>query len=246
LHSQKKKEDVGASTLDPQDIVDSTKGYVGPIIEYFKTANADDISRFRNRGSSRAGVDQNCMQMMAIINTAKGKDFAPREVQEWTESQDAQGTKRAGELIDEVNKIIRQDIIDTLTAKFGSGEKGWWMKGVPPKVRTECDEEYNKQDSPDLDRWGYLYLVNYAEIVTYQDNWELFREYYDFYSSGKKADRMRWLVKLNRARNITHHTAEKGPLPRDQIAFVQRVHALLKEHIEQHKKLDPKKSYLSD
>ena len=33
-----------------------------------------------------------------------------------------------------------KDVVDTLTAKFGPGEKGWWMKGVPPKVRIECDE----------------------------------------------------------------------------------------------------------
>jgi hypothetical protein len=63
--------------------------------------------------------------------------------------------------------------------------------------------------------------------------------------SGKKGDRMRWLVKLNKARHITHHT-EKGPLPRDQIEFVPLVHTLVKEHIELRHKLDPKKSYLSD
>jgi hypothetical protein len=56
---------------------------------------------------------------------------------------------------------------------------------------------------------------------------------------------MRWLVKLNKARHITHHT-EKGPLPRDQIEFVPLVHTLVKEHIELRHKLDPKKSYLSD
>lgn len=242
-----KKKDVSASTMDPQDIVDHIKGYVDPVIEYFKTANADDIGRFRSRGSSRAGVDQNCMHMMAIINASKKHEFAPREVREWIEGQDAEGTKRAGELINEINKIIRQDIIDTLTEKFGPGEKGWWMKGVPPKVRMECDKRYNEADDVDQDRWNFLYLVNYAEILTYEHNWDdLFKEHYDFHGSGKKADRMRWLVRLNKARQITHHTAEKGPLPRDQIEFVQRVHTLVMEHIEQHKKLDPKKFYLSE
>ena len=57
--------------MDPRDVVDHIKGYVDPVIEYFKTANADDIGPFRNRGSSRAGVDQNCMQMMAIIDAVK-------------------------------------------------------------------------------------------------------------------------------------------------------------------------------
>jgi DGQHR domain-containing protein len=239
-----RKDDVSASTLDPEDIIGRINGYVEPVIKYFKAASSDDIVRFRNRGSSLASVDQNCMQMMAIINSVKGNDFAPSEVQDWVQSQDAQGTKQAGEMIDEINRILFRDVVDTLTAKYGPGEKGWWMKGVPPKIRIECDTRFN-ESSAEHERWQFLFLVNYAEIVTYGENWDLFREYYDFYGSGKKADRMRWLVRLNKARNITHHT-EKGPLPREQIEFVRQVHALVKEHIEQHQKLDPKKPCLSD
>jgi len=184
------------------------------------------------------------MQMMAIINSAKGDAFAPPEVKEWVESQDAQGTKQAGEMIDDINRILFKDVRETLEAKFGEGEKGWWIKGVPPKVRIECDTLFNEA-SGQHERWQYLHLVNYSEIVTYNENWDLFKEYYDFLGSGKKSDRMRWLVRLNRARQITHH-AEKGPLPREQIEYVRRVHALVKEYIEQRIKLDPKKPVLAD
>ena len=111
-----------------------------PVIEYFKHASVDDIARFRNRGSSLASVDQNCMQMMAIINSVKGSDFAPAEVKEWIESQDAQGTKQSREMIDEINGILFKDVRERLETKFGEDEKGWWMKGVPPKVRIECDQ----------------------------------------------------------------------------------------------------------
>ena len=69
-----------------------------------------------------------------------------------------------------------------------AGEKGWWMKGVPPKVRIECDKRYNETDDVEHDRWQFLYLVNYADIVTYENNWDQFKEYYDFHGSGKKAD----------------------------------------------------------
>ena len=47
-----RKDEVNASTLEPEDIVDRIKGYVEPVIEYFKTADQNDIARFRNRGSS--------------------------------------------------------------------------------------------------------------------------------------------------------------------------------------------------
>jgi DNA sulfur modification protein DndB len=220
------------------------KPYVDPVIEFFKTVNANDIARFRNRGSSLQSVDQNCMQMMAIIHAAKGDAFDSVEVREWVESQDAEGTKQAREMIDEINRILFRDVVDTLKAKFGAGEKEWWMKGVPPKVRMDCDKQFN-ESSAEHERWQYLYLISYVEIVLYSDNWELFKEYYDFYGKAKKADRVRWIVKVNRARQITHH-AEKGPLSRDQVEFVRRVHTLVREHIEHRTKVVSGHVYLQD
>jgi hypothetical protein len=180
---------------------------------------------------------------MAIIHSAKN-DFDSVEVREWVQSQDAQGTKQAGDMITEINGILFRDVVDTLKRQFGDGEKEWWMKGVPPKVRIECDKQFNESFA-DHERWQFLYLINYVEIVTYGENWDLFKDYYNFYIGGKKTERLRWIVRLNKARQITHH-AEKGPLPRDQIEYVRRVHALVKKHIEQREKLDPKVSYLSD
>jgi DNA sulfur modification protein DndB len=91
-----REQEVSASTLDSEDIVDGIKGYVDPVIEYFKTADASDIARFRNRGSSLASVDQNCMQMMAIIHSAKGNGFNSVEVREWVESQTRRAPSKQG------------------------------------------------------------------------------------------------------------------------------------------------------
>jgi DNA sulfur modification protein DndB len=240
-----RKQDVRASMLDPDDIVDRVKVYIDPVIEFFKTANANDIAKFRNRGSSLHSVDQNCMQMMAIIHSARGDEFDLVEVRDWVQSQDAEGTKQAREMIDEINRILFKDMVETLKAKFGGLEKEWWMKGVPPKVRIECDRQFN-ESAGEHERWQFLYLINYAEIVLYGENWELFKEYYDFYGGkGKKADRMRWIIKVNKARQITHH-AEKGPLSRDQVDFVRRVHTLVKEHIEARKQVTSGHIYLSE
>lgn len=45
------KEDVRATTLDADDLIERVKKYAKPVIEYFKTADSNDIARFRNRGS---------------------------------------------------------------------------------------------------------------------------------------------------------------------------------------------------
>jgi hypothetical protein len=80
-----RKDDVRASTLDPDDIVDRISKYVDPLIQFFRTADATAIARFRNRGSSLQSVDQNCLQMMAIIQGV-APDFDPVEVRAYIES----------------------------------------------------------------------------------------------------------------------------------------------------------------
>lgn len=181
--------------------------------------------------------------MMAIIHSSN-PDFDPIEVKAFIESQDAEGTRQAREMIDEINRIIFDDVISKLKDKYGTLKDSWWVNGVSKNVRNECDKQFNESDG-ERERWRYLYLINYLEIVLYQDNWELFKDQYNFYGKGKKADLVRWIIRLNKCRQVTHH-AEKGPLSRNEVAFVRRVHELVKEHIEEDTPVEPNYRYLSD
>ena len=235
------KDHVRPVTLESDDLVDRLSSYIIPLIEYFKAADPTDIARFRNRGSSLQSVDQNCLQMMAIIHSAN-PIFDTPELRMYIENQDAEGTKQARDMIDEINRILFNDVTSTLKEKFGSERDIWWNKGVPKAVRNECDKQFNDSDGQ-RDRWQFLYFINYLDIVLFEDNWELFKDYYNFYGKGKKADLVRWIIQVNKARQITHH-AEKGPLSRDQVDFVRRVHELVKEHIEQREPVDQNRRYL--
>jgi len=223
------QDEVTFTTLDADEIVERIKPYIMPIVEFFKTASPEDIARFRNRGSSLASVDQNCFQLMAIINQANS-NYNPKDLRAFIENQDAAGTKLAKEMIDEVTLILFNDVLRRLKEKHGEKGDAWWMKGVPKTVRNDCDRLYNEHDG-EHERWRYMYLVNYADIVLYGDNWDLFKDNYNFYGKGKKADLVRWIPRLNKCRQITHH-AEKGPLSREQVEFVRKVHELVKLHIE--------------
>ncbi|TBC84251.1 DGQHR domain-containing protein [Rhizobium ruizarguesonis] len=230
--------------MEPDQIVDAVRPLVAPIVDYFMRADPADIARFRNRGSSLASVDQNCLQLMAIISEAN-PEFAPQEVRDYLDSQDAEGTKRAKEMIDEINRILFRDVIGTLKQKYGESKDIWWLQGVPKTVRNYCDQQYNENGNTDYDRWQYLFLVNYSDIVLYGNNWDDFKDYYNFYGKGKKETLVRWIAKLNKARTVTHH-AEKGPLSKEQVAFVTRVHELVKRHIEQREPVDIKARYLAE
>ena len=170
--------------LDPSDIVERVRPLVAPILTYFRAADPSDIARFRNRGSSLASVDQNCLQLMAIIAGALPTFDLP-EVKKYIESQDAEGTKRAKDMIDEINLILFEDVVARLKDKYGEDREAWWLQGIPKAVRNECDRQYNEKMG-EHDRWQYLYLINYADIVTSGDNWELFQRLLQFLRKGRE------------------------------------------------------------
>ncbi|NKM42080.1 DGQHR domain-containing protein [Rhizobium laguerreae] len=227
--------------LEADDIVERIRPLIAPVIRYFRTADQADIARFRNRGSSLLSVSQNCLQLMAIIYEAI-PSFDVKEVKEYLDSQDAEGTRRAKDMIDDINRILFDDVLSTLKLKYGEVREAWWLQGVPKPVRNDCDRNYNENNG-EHERWRYLYLINYADIVLYGDNWDLFKDHYNFYGKGPKASLVRWINKINKARTVTHH-AEKGPLSKEQVEFVERVYELVKRHIKDRVPVDPKERLL--
>lgn len=237
------KEGVKATLMDAEDVVARVAPYVQPVIEYFGSADVSDINAFRQRGSSLASVTANCLHMCSIIHESI-PDFDLPEVVEYMNSRDVAGTKQAKDMIDNINRIIFENVIATLKIKYGEKNEAWWMQGVPKSVRNSCDQMFN-ESSGERERWRYLFLSNYPDIIGYTDNWEYFKKYYNFYGKGKKADLIRWIGRINKARTITHH-AEKGPLSKDDVAYVRLVHELVQTHIEGGEEVQPGNRYILD
>lgn len=230
--------------LDAEDIVEYISPYIHHVIEYFKNASANDISAFRTRGSSLSTVDQNCFQMMSIIHE-KEPSFTTNDLIEYISSQDIEGAKEAKGKIDEINKIIFDDVIERLRARHGMAKDAWWIQGVPKGIRIGCDQRWNESDG-DRERYQYLTLSNYPEIIQHENNWEVFRDYYGFSEKGrKKSELIARIQRINSVRNITHH-AEKGPLSKKDVDYVRRVHRLVKTHIEGGEKVVPGNLYLAE
>jgi hypothetical protein len=222
------KENKKFDSMDPSEIVDEIRPYVQPVVNYFRNAESRSIAAFRTRGSSLTSVDQNCLQMMSIIHEEIAS-FNPPEVMMYMSNRDIEGTKEAKDKIDDINLILFEDVIARLRDHYGTGRDIWWVQGIPKGIKNECDKLFN-ENAGERDRWQYLFLANYAEIVVYGDNWDLFKDYYNFYGKGKKADLVRWIGRVNKARTVTHH-AEKGPLMRADVEFIREIHALVKKHI---------------
>ena len=222
--------------LDPEGITEKVLPYVAPIIEFFAHATPEQVQEFRARGSLQ-GVAYNCLQMQSIIFDVM-PEFMNDRLQAHRNSRDVDGTKQARELIEEIANTLYEDVTSTLKKHHGEGEAAWWMKGVPASVRAACDKVHNKTNTG-LDRWQHLELDHYADIIVSGDNWTLFKDHYGFYEKGRKAEQVRWITLLAKAGEVTNHP-QKGPLSKDQVEDVRRVHAAVKRHIEQRHKVDPK------
>lgn len=217
-----------AVDLDADDVVAAVRPYAKHIAVYFKDASNDLVDRFRKRGSSLKSVSENAFQMLAIIGEMD-QTFEDKEVREYLDKQDIEGTRQARAWIDDINSIVFNDVVGKLKQQFPGKSDSWWVNGVPRSVRDGADKRFNEEDGKH-ERWQYLNWIDYLAIVQHGDNWQLFKENYNFYGKGKQSSLVRWIVQVNECRKITHH-AEKGPLSHEQVDFVRRVHELVIKHI---------------
>jgi hypothetical protein len=234
-----------ARAARPEDIIEAIEPYVTHVVEYFKTATANDIAGFRGRGSSLSSVDQNCFQMMVVIHDAD-PSFQTRELTEYIGRQDVEGTKEAKLLIDEINKIIFENVVSQLQEKYGTARNAWWEQGIPKKIKIDSYQRYTESDDDHREVHQFLTLSNYPEILQFEDNWEEFKDYYSFpenKTQRKKADQVSWIRHVNIIRNITHHV-EKGPLLKGQVDYIRRAHQLVKTHIAGRRPVSAGSSYL--
>jgi DGQHR domain-containing protein len=217
---------ITAVSMDAEEIVKKVTPYTIPLIEYFKEADPNEIQRFRSGKSSLDGVNKNCLGMMGIINTAI-PSFTTKDLATYQNSRDKEGTTEAAQLVIEINTILHNDVIETLKTAYG--DKKWFFDGVPPAIRSKCLELYNAESGA-KEVHQYLFLIDYQSIVL--KNMPLFEKRYLLFGDAKasKADKVSWISKLNNIRATTAHP-EKGLISKDEVAYVRKVHALVKEKI---------------
>ena len=80
---------------------------------------------------------------MAVINEAL-PSFVTPDLMAYLNTRDVEGTKQAKDYIDEMNRIIFDDVISTLQSHYGMTQNKWWLTGVPKSIRNDCDRMYNE------------------------------------------------------------------------------------------------------
>jgi DNA sulfur modification protein DndB len=207
---------IDLDTCTAEEVINYTKEYMIPVIEFFQTASADEISLYRSRQALK-GVRTNSLYMMHTIHSTYN-EFSPNSLKEFMESIDIEGTGEARGMIDEIQARLFDVVIKKLKKKF---EDRWWYDGIPKNVRTECTKKHEEEGGI-KDKEQYLYLIGYKKIA--HSNWELFKDYFSFLEKGGKDKQLKWLDDLNPIRNITHHR-EKWPATKKQVRLVREIHS---------------------
>ena len=231
---------------DPEDFVETLSQVLKPLISFISAAGEGDFDHLR-RNSSKQGVTRSTLAMMEIIYNVD-PTFAIPELIEHLKNQDIEGTSKARDLIVKIEEIIFEDIIHRLQEKYGKSEKEFWMKGIPSKVRQECDRKFNENKFPQ-ERWNEMSFSDYSDIITMNsDNWDQFKDFYNFLSIQKRSEALSWLGRLNRLRNSIFHPprAAAAPLSRTEVQFIERLHGLVSRHIKHREKLSPRHNYLQN
>ena len=220
------------SDMTIEQIRDEIHDYVLPLVHYFKSASPEQIKAYRSKGSSGAIVVQNAKLMQIIIHE-ENPTFAPAEIVAAAGRRDEQGTVEAKVKIDEINRIVFDDIVKRLKAAYTTTLDEWWRVGIPQKTRIAADTRYNQDPDPSRPREMHLVMEDYAAIVTNSENWDLFVRNYDF--SGRsvrsRSGKVQWLKEILQYRNVTHNS-HKGPLERQEVDRVRLIHSLVLHHIQ--------------
>ena len=208
------------SELPADDVVQHVSPYLQALVDFFASASDQDVLAFRSYGSSLTAVRRQSYGMEAHIHE-KFPDFHPQGLQEYLDSRDEQGTKRAAEKVNSIQRKLFDFTIGSLKSHYGDQNEKWWVEGVPLRIRQDCRSrwEEGKQEGEVESR---LYLINYVNISI--DNWELVKDVISLDERDKdnKKQNTKWIKKLNDVRKITAHP-ERGILSRDQVAFVDEI-----------------------
>ena len=133
------------------------------------------------------------------------------------------------ELIADIEIFLHGAFKKILINEFGPGEKGWWRKGIPAKIRSSCAMIYEEDEEPAIEPFCYSNFIHLKKILN--ENWGIFSKVLPKEVIKNKKGFLGKFVRLNKIRNIVMHPIKGLPLTEDDFEFVKEFH----QSIEQEK-----------
>lgn len=137
----------------------------------------------------------------------------------------------ANNVIDRIEHLLCAMVIESLKAKYGANESGWWKQGVPTKIRLRIVAL--REDDPErLDYEAYFFTIEYKEIIEAQ--WELFKPIFCVDAQKRASDNLDWIRKINDIRKSAMHSTRakaRGGVKTDEMDYLrERLNWLEAQH----------------
>jgi len=201
LEYLEKNKNVIPQEMTGKELADLLIPYLDPVIEFVK--NLDLEGRKKLRGYFGSGATEKVLREFQSKIHDDFNDFSPDGLDQWIKESSGQFTIPSFVLGNEkVQPMIDKFIKQKLMKEYG--EKDWWIKGVPVKIRTACvvrKEQENSSESP----WKFLDTIHYKEIIDVQ--WGLLGDFFTppGMENVSKMKKLSWLDRLNSTRKKYSH-----------------------------------------
>lgn len=116
-----------------------------------------------------------------------------------------------------LHKFVRQVLVEA----YGESEDEWWAKGVPERIRIECQEKREKDRSREKpeEPYNYTNLIDLKVII--EKNWGIFELRFKILKDQAMSKRnfLENVTKSNNIRNRVMHTVRE--ITNEDLAFLQ-------------------------
>lgn len=153
-------------------------------------------------------------------------DFDFRELREFSRQEEAQTNQRSTEIVKAIEVLLQKTVMDELRVEFGDDEAGWWIQGVPPRVRTKASRLYEEDDAKRGGKEFYLDLIDYRDIA--HNHWLLFRPILGRGKANSSKDKQtQWIVEVNDTRKMVMHASSGKNVSIEQLNTLISIHEWL-------------------
>jgi DNA sulfur modification protein DndB len=207
------------------ETANQTFKYLDCIITYISTLDHQKIKQIKSMGTSAAGIENLIRELQKRINE-KFNDFNPKGLEQWIKDNSGEFNEDSKSLTEKLEFAIRENIFETLKAKFGDR---WWLDGVHKEIQKKSAimaiEKGNEEP-----HWNFLFLLDYKKIV--ENNWTIFKDTYadPEFKSGKE-NQVKWFDQLNEIRNKVSHPG-RARVTETESLFLKKLDEWLYELIQ--------------
>lgn len=223
------KKSLDFAILKPDDFAGYVVAFCKPIFEFVRDASDEDVKAKFSRRFGEGGVKEYAYHLMQIL-TSVHSDFGTEEFQRWVEQSTSEKIDEVNQFLMKLAERLTNYVIDTLKKVHGehrlsSGEPAYWELGVESeRIRRNAFEKQERDKTRRKPKEAYLDIVDLAEIVKQNNNWQHFEHVFKNARPDERAGQkyyLSWIQTFNELRNIAAHKNNLKTYTDEDLEFVE-------------------------